>query len=1163
MAQPDGMPSNWAGRDSDTVFHNFQDVHFQAGQYHQHGPFYHGPYINNVNFNSLGDAPHAEKQRRQEARRRRYLASLHFSTFGLRGAGVRSALQSTCEWLLQRSEIQEWLHNASGYQQKLLWIKGKPGTGKSTIVKFLIGWVRAVHNDAIILDYFFNARGSHEEKTTSGMFRALLYQLLEAYPELQPVLDTCNAHIDQHGIVDWRVEQLRSLFTQVIGLLGGRRVLIFIDALDECPEDDIRDMLEYFEDEVQDAAQAGYVQLHVCLSSRHYPHVQVHHGEAIILEDQVGHMHDIIKYVNNKLRIGDDPIAAWIREEIPRRCSGIFLWTVLVVRAITKEFDHGNKLDLKSVLSRIPRNMDDMLRDLLQHNPETQQLFVSCIQWILFARESLRLEQLYFGLLSGKESLPGKIEEVLQDDMERRVLHCSRGLVERVPYSDGRVQVIHESVREFFLRGTDLTEFGFGQPTTFVGRSHDYLKQCCSNYIQALIAFSANGTNSHHQRPRRWMDFKRTRSLSVRSLPFLQHFEFYARRNILWHAEQAQAAGCDQSSFLFDSDIVELSYVDSGRLVILEKFPNILNVLRGSHSQHLLTRTFAQLPYMWPEFDGANGADDLPSITVLDNYSALRWPLDTSFTDETLWSAPWIPRKLELHSEDHVLVNALTFLRGDMNQVRSLLEAVKGKLARVIFGADYTLSDADLGSIASALVHLRYRTRMMQLHVLSLLMPPVDKGMREPSATALVDATSRCGLWGFTKLLIRHPETKIYWGSCDSNTSVLEGLHETPLLWACRAGQWELARDLLMRPDVPEHLFSNESSVELALPAIGNAVTGQGYRDNVLRLLVGRFPPPHDQSRDLRLLRLVLHHHDTRAIEVIATVRNIDYSCLTSYERLQLLIILGRWNDVDYQDFEELDIDQGRRIVSTLVCRTVPSYVLAKMLASLCVGMGEETADTPRRLHFTSVEISTLRYAIEDRKSIAYIGADMRRRPPSFGYLRLARAALFSQNVAVINVIVDRDLLAPSHGEEAMELQIGRALFDPLAHLLRTNDRVTLRAIARCRYIHPEIQSEHTRETLRDVIRTFHRSERILWNQNHRVSARTREAYMDQWKAARQFQVHQLEAAHFDRPEEVVDLPTEIAIAQDHPVFPLRRDQNLVAASFADFEVDDKRGYSF
>ena len=69
--------------------------------------------------------------------RERCLDSLKFKQIESHHATIKSAHTKTCRWLLTKSEYQEWLdNNKLSEHHGLFWIKGNPGTGKSTIMKF-------------------------------------------------------------------------------------------------------------------------------------------------------------------------------------------------------------------------------------------------------------------------------------------------------------------------------------------------------------------------------------------------------------------------------------------------------------------------------------------------------------------------------------------------------------------------------------------------------------------------------------------------------------------------------------------------------------------------------------------------------------------------------------------------------------------------------------------------------------------------------------------------------------------------------------------------------------------------------------------------------------------------------------------------------------------
>jgi hypothetical protein len=75
------------------------------------------------------------------------------------------------------------------------------------------------------------------ERSTIGLYQSLLWQLMDKRPDLRYILDTIQRD-DK-----WTVELLQYLFEKTIQDLGKTPVICLIDALDECDELHVRDMV--------------------------------------------------------------------------------------------------------------------------------------------------------------------------------------------------------------------------------------------------------------------------------------------------------------------------------------------------------------------------------------------------------------------------------------------------------------------------------------------------------------------------------------------------------------------------------------------------------------------------------------------------------------------------------------------------------------------------------------------------------------------------------------------------------------------------------------------------------------------------------------------------------------------------------------------------------
>lgn len=411
-----------------------------------------------------------------------------------------------------------------------------------------------------VISFFFHARGDSLERSTAGMYRSLLFQLLNALPELQGIfggsehqdeLDSLyETIVSQSGHPVWKVGVLQDLLRRAIGKLDQQCLILFVDALDECDEDQVEEMVEYFEDLGQ-SATSSRKRLLICFSSRHYPHIDIQYGRKLTLERQEGHEKDIATYIQSKLKVGKSKTAGEIKTKMQIKADGIFMWAVLVVDILNQDFKDGRIFKVRKRLDELPTKLSDLFKQILWRGRKNLKDLRLCIQWILFAKRPLKVEEYYFAAVSGlspDELSEWDPEEVTREDMGKFVLSSSKGLAEITKATKARsstVQFIHESVRKFFLED-GLSELWPNLTVTdFKSISHGQLQQCCYAYIMLDISKHVPSNTPFPKAPS--PEAKHLRSVALDKFPFLE----YATHHILYHSEAA-ADGSPQDKFLED-----------------------------------------------------------------------------------------------------------------------------------------------------------------------------------------------------------------------------------------------------------------------------------------------------------------------------------------------------------------------------------------------------------------------------------------------------------------------------------------------------------------------------------------------------------------------------------------------------------------------------------
>ncbi|KAK0645976.1 hypothetical protein B0T16DRAFT_150579 [Cercophora newfieldiana] len=468
------------------------------------------------------------------------MRTLSFRRMDFRRQDVSLAHPQTCDWFLETHEFWQWRNREDLWTHNgVLWIKGKPGTGKSTLMRHILNYCQNTLRDHTIITHFFNARGDILEKTFLGMLRSLTWQLLDEEPATRKqFISAYDKKQRAHGDLDWRDSELSKLLTSQLLYTPSKPLILLIDALDECSDETVRHVVDFLE-QLSIGAVTTHKQINICLSSRHYPHISMTIFREMVLEDAHEHGNDISKYIQAKLRTKNQEVI----DTMLAKASGIFMWVVLVITMLNRAYDKGKTEALQRVLREVPGDLDNLYSAILRDNNENIAETTLVLQLVLFAESPLVPQQIYCALLAGvglhpDQSLrmPWTQRNITADDIRRRIIDASRGLVE-TGHCD-TVQFIHESVKDFLLRNQRLQRLDPSLTQDPIGLSFDRLKLCCLSYLLAVpCPLSENFNGIGRIGYISW--FKR-------EYPFM----WYAVLNILTYANCAEERGISQVRFV-------------------------------------------------------------------------------------------------------------------------------------------------------------------------------------------------------------------------------------------------------------------------------------------------------------------------------------------------------------------------------------------------------------------------------------------------------------------------------------------------------------------------------------------------------------------------------------------------------------------------------------
>ncbi|CAI4218431.1 unnamed protein product [Parascedosporium putredinis] len=388
------------------------------------------------------------------------MKSLAFERMLDRSNDVERAAPGTCEWLLRHQQYNAWT-TAPG-DLGLLWIKGKPGSGKSTLLKHALSQVIPQEKD-LVLQFFFHGRGDPLQKSLLGFFRSILHQILrispQAIPQLISMFEKNQRDIGDVGKKwDWHINHLKHFVESSLPkLLETYTIWLYVDALDECGEDNAVELFDWLQNQSQSA------HLRVFITCRHYPILDPDCTVfQICSEDE--NENDISSYIQRQFSKSPTLMKSQIPDMIARRARGVFMWAHLVVKK-AKDLAR-QRLPLQRIekeISRTPAELDDLYNDLIADMDDES---LKLIRWVCFAEHPFTLDVMRWALAIDPESDYRSLKEYQDqgmvyelEDMETQVMRLSRGLAEVASFKSkygvlsrgtGIVQFIHQSVKDYF-----------------------------------------------------------------------------------------------------------------------------------------------------------------------------------------------------------------------------------------------------------------------------------------------------------------------------------------------------------------------------------------------------------------------------------------------------------------------------------------------------------------------------------------------------------------------------------------------------------------------------------------------------------------------------------------------------------------------------------------
>ncbi|KAF8492973.1 hypothetical protein F5888DRAFT_857262 [Russula emetica] len=405
-------------------------------------------------------------------------------------------LKGTATWFLQGSTFEKWQSSSS-----LLWIHGKPGSGKSVLCSTIIQDIEAMQEAGqASMGYFYFYFRDTSKQHRHDLLTSLLFQLSARSIPRCDILSRLHA-VHDGGARQPTDQELTKCLKKMFTLPDQRPIYLIIDALDESPDTSgIPSPREEVLQLITELVELRLSDLHICVTSRPQVDIRVVLGGLtslrVCLHVQSGQRNDIVEYVTSVVYSNSERIMrGWGKEEkdlvietLSKRADGMFQWAFCQLEILR----HCLPWAVRRTLEELPESLDETYARIL-NEIKTPNRDYACrlLQCLVVAIRPLRMEELAEVLaidFNDEGGVPKLNPRWRWEDQEQALLSSCSSLITIVNAGESRmVQFSHSSVKEYLTSPRLATRSeGLSRYHILLEPAHTILAQACVSVLLQL-----------------------------------------------------------------------------------------------------------------------------------------------------------------------------------------------------------------------------------------------------------------------------------------------------------------------------------------------------------------------------------------------------------------------------------------------------------------------------------------------------------------------------------------------------------------------------------------------------------------------------------------------------------------------------------------------------
>jgi hypothetical protein len=359
-------------------------------------------------------------------------------------------------WVFDNITFNQWRQDSD---DRLLWVKGDPGKGKTMLLCGIIDWLQNSKTipKTILLSYFFCQATDSRINSATSVLRGLLYMLVTQQPSLASHVFKRHDHAGRTMFEDansWVI--LTEIFVDILRDPCLNTTYLIIDALDECVTD-MPKLLRFIAEQSSASSCVKWV-----VSSRNWIEIEEQlerAGHRVKLSLELN-AKSVAAAVGNFIQRKVDQLAQEkqyktemrhaVFKHLTSNANDTFLWVALVVQNLKKV----SKWNVLKMLASFPPGLDALYERMMRQMNDSDSAEI-CRQ--VLASTAV----LYRPVTMSELILLVQQLEDFADDMEsvREIIGlCGSFLTLR----EDIVYFVHQSAKDFLFKQTVDTVFPDG-----------------------------------------------------------------------------------------------------------------------------------------------------------------------------------------------------------------------------------------------------------------------------------------------------------------------------------------------------------------------------------------------------------------------------------------------------------------------------------------------------------------------------------------------------------------------------------------------------------------------------------------------------------------------------------------------------------------------------